>query len=123
MSGAVTFANAVMTPHGGSLEIGAGATLSLLDGCSINEGVDFLAASGLLNLGNPSTFAGLIDGFGGTDTIDLLQTAETGYSVSHGVLPSRHGTVVAALRFEGSYTKSSFSLTSDGHDGTLIAFK
>jgi hypothetical protein len=107
----------------GTLQIGAMATLSLLQGAGTGQTVDFLASTGLLDLTNPNSFKGLISGFGGSDTIDLLNAPATGFFVSGGVLTVRNGaTTQASLNFGSSYTASDFSLTSDTNGGTFIKF-
>jgi hypothetical protein len=107
----------------GTLEVGAAGTLSLLLGAGTGQTVDFLASTGLLDLTKPIDFKGTIDGFGGSDKIDLLKAPETSFTFSNGVLTVKDGTKTeASLHFGGSYTQSDFSLTSDGHGGTFITF-
>jgi hypothetical protein len=103
----------------GTLDLGSSGTLSLLLGAGSGQVVDFLGTTGLLDLTNPLDFAGTIIGFGGSDQIDLLSTAETTFSYASNVLTVKNGsTTVATLDFTGS--SNSFSLSSDGHSGTLI---
>ncbi|MGH7155865.1 MAG: hypothetical protein ACREF3_18210, partial [Acetobacteraceae bacterium] len=105
----------------GTLNIGSAGTITLNDGASAGTALDFLTASGLLNLQNPIDFIGTIAGFVLGNTIDLKLTPETGYSFISGVLTVNNGThTVAALNFAGSYTTSSFKLSSDGAGGTFI---
>jgi hypothetical protein len=81
--------------------------------------VDFLAATGLLDLAKPLDFPGTISGFGGGDQIDLLKTAETGFSYTNNLLTVVDGTkTVAALAFSGA--SNSFLFAGDAHGGTPI---
>ncbi len=107
----------------GTLEVGATGTLSLLKGAGAGQTVDFLTTTGLLDLSKPIDFKGTIDGFGGSDRIDLLKAPETSFSYAGGVLTVKNGNrTEASLHFGGSYTQSDFSLASDGHGGTFITF-
>ncbi len=107
----------------GSLQIGGTGTLSLMTGTDATQKVDFLATTGVLDLTNPNTFLGSIVGFGGSDSIDLVNTAETKFSYGNGVLKVSDGTnTVATLHFSGNYTKQDFLLGSDGQNGTVITF-
>jgi hypothetical protein len=105
----------------GTLDVGTTGTLSLLLGAGSGQVVDFLGTTGILDLTKPLDFVGTISGFGGSDQIDLINTAETSYSYANNVLTVKDGTsTVASLNFTG--TSNSFSLTSDNHGGTLITF-
>jgi hypothetical protein len=107
----------------GTLDVDATGTLSLLAGAGAGQTVDFLAGTGLVDLSTPLAFAGTIAGFGGSDVIDLIKTAETSFSYSGNVLTVINGTTeVAALKFAGTYQQSDFALSSDGSGGTLIKF-
>jgi fibronectin-binding autotransporter adhesin len=107
----------------GTLAIGATGTASLLAGSVAGQVVDFQAGTGALDLTGPTHFAGLIDGFGASDVIDLVNTAETSFTYSGGVLTVLNGSsIVANLNFGGSYTAASFTLGTDGHSGTAISF-
>jgi hypothetical protein len=107
----------------GTLEVGSAGTVSLLKGAAAGQTVNFLAGTGLLDLTKPIDFKGLIGGFGASDQIDLLKTNETSFSYAGGVLTVLDGKKTeASLHFSGSYTQTDFTLTSDGHGGTLIGF-
>jgi hypothetical protein len=106
----------------GTLQVGGTGSLTLERGAAIGQTVDFLAASGLLNLSNPIDFAGTIANFGGADQIDLLNAPETGYSFSGGVLSvTNGGATVAKLHFSG-VGGGQLIVGGDGHGGTLITF-
>ncbi len=118
-SGLVTIKTTVS--GNGTLEVGSTGTLSLALGTGSFQVADFLSGTGLLDLAKPMDFAGTITGFGGSDQIDLLNTAFTSYSTMNNVLTVKdNGTTVANLTFTGS--NNSFSLNSDNHGGTLITF-
>jgi len=103
----------------GALQIGATGTLALDLGAGAGQQVDFLAATGLLDLAAPLAFTGTISGFGSNARIDLLNTPETSYSYANNILTVQNGsTIVASLHFTDS--SNSFSLTSDQHGGTFI---
>ena len=126
-SGTLAFLAAAALSGTGTLEIGSAGSLALLAGSSAGQTVDFHNSGGVLDLSQPSTFLGTIADFGGSDTIDLIDTASNGSTytpgTSGGVLTvTEGGNKVATLNFEGNYTSSSFSLTSDGHGGTSITF-
>jgi hypothetical protein len=105
----------------GKLELGAASTLSLALGAGSGQTVDFLAGTGLLDLAKPLDFLGTITGFGGSDQIDLLNTAETSFTYAGNLLTVKDGSAtVAKLDFTGA--SNSFSLVSDAHGGTLITF-
>jgi hypothetical protein len=110
----------------GTLEVGATGTLSLQNGALAGQTLDFLAATGLVELDHPLSFFGQIVGFHAGDIIDLTKPtgfAETGYSYSGGVLTIMDGSAtVASLHFQGNYTTSDFSLGADGHGGLYLTF-
>jgi fibronectin-binding autotransporter adhesin len=114
----------------GALDIGTGAgtsgTLNLVTGADTNQTVKYLG-TGTLDLEHAGAFAGHISGFGGSDLVDLVSTLANGFSYSGGssggvLTLTENGTAIAHLNMIGSYTKSTFSLGSDGHSGTLIHF-
>jgi hypothetical protein len=108
----------------GTLDVGATGTLSLLDGAAAGQTLDFLTTSGLVDLTTPTAFLGTIGGFGTGDSIDLIKTVETSYNFASGVLTVKDNTtVVASLKFAGTYTNADFTLATDNNAGTLITFK
>jgi hypothetical protein len=107
----------------GTLDLGTAGTLSLLAGSGTGQTVDFLGATGLLELAKPLDFSGEIAGFRGADQIDLVNTAETGFGYANGTLTVMNGQkTVASLLFTGTYSKANFVLGPDNHTGTLITF-
>lgn len=107
----------------GICQIGPTGILTIT-GTDGSQQIDFISNAGLLDLGTPSQFLGVIAGFGGSAEIDLLHTNATGLSFANGVLSIEDGAkTVASLNFTGSYNTSDFVLGSDGHNGTAITFK
>jgi hypothetical protein len=107
----------------GTIGLGAAGTLTLQDGASSGQVVNFLAGAGLLDLINPTYFGGAIAGFAGSAAIDLVNAAETSYTYSDGELIVKNGAaIVAALHFDGTYTQADFTLAGDNHGGTLITY-
>jgi hypothetical protein len=107
----------------GVLQIGATGTMSLLLGAGTGQTVDFLASTGLLDLTKPIDFTGLINGFAGSDVIDLLKAPETSFGFSNNVLTIMDGTKTeASLHFGGGYNLADFSVTKDTNGGTIVKF-
>ena len=104
----------------GTLDLGTAGTLSLGLGAGSGQVVDFLGATGVLDLSNPLDFAGTINGFGGSDQIFLANTTFTTFGYSSGLLTVKNGSAtVAHLKITES--SNLFSLTSENH-GVLITF-
>ncbi|MGO8797683.1 MAG: beta strand repeat-containing protein [Roseiarcus sp.] len=115
----------------GQAEIGG--TGSIEFGGSLGQDVTFLSgASGSLILDH-SSVAGdtpsVIKGFAAGDTIDLRDiqdivgtTKSFAAVLGGGTLTVSDGTHTTNLILAGSYTTGSFSLSSDGHSGTLVSF-
>lgn len=127
-TGTVTATGAQITVAGavtgtGRLDIGANGSLSLLSSVAATQSVDFLSATGLLQLAKTALFSGKITGFGAGDQIDLQNVSANGDTFSGGALHLTQGkAAVATLAFTGSYSAANFTLGSDGHGGTLISF-
>ena len=107
----------------GKLDLGAGGALTLVGGPDAGQTVDFLGNNATLDLLPAGDFGGHISGFGAHDLIDLPDTIVNHQSFFGGVLTLSDGlTPVAHLNFNGAYSTSSFSLTTDHNGGTLIRF-
>jgi hypothetical protein len=131
----VDIASGAVVNGGGVAEVGNGIVDIQANGD--NQNVSFLkGGSGGLELadtaGNPSAFGGRVVGFGQNTKqfIDLTTVASgacvslsyTSNGASSGVLTvTSGGSVVASINFSGSYTTSSFHLTS-GAGGTVEIF-
>ncbi len=107
----------------GKLDLGAGGALTLVGGSDAGQTVDFLGKNATLDLVTRGEFAGHISGFGAHDLIDFVDTIVNHESFAGGVLTLSDGsTPVARLNFNGPYSTSSFSLSTDHTGGTLIHF-
>jgi len=106
--------------------IAAGATLELTNGDT--SSVTFEASTGTLRLDDAPAFSGEIFNFAGNGTLsgsDQIDLRDINFSSVHdsyasGVLTVTDGTNTAELEFSGSYTVSSFTLTSDSSGGTIV---
>ncbi len=107
----------------GTLDVGAASTLWLKAGAAKTQAAHFLSTSGTLELSSPANFLGTIAGFAASDMIDLASTAANTLTYSNGTLTVSEGTTaVAHLHLTGTYTTTSFALTTDGHGGTAITY-
>jgi hypothetical protein len=107
----------------GKLNLGAGGALTLVGGSDAGQTVDFLGENATLDLVTRGEFSGHISGFGAHDLIDLVDTIVNHESFASGVLTLSDGsTPVARLNFNGAFSTSSFSLSTDHSGGTLIHF-
>jgi autotransporter passenger strand-loop-strand repeat protein len=106
---------------GGMLEVASGGSAS---------GVVF-SSGGLLQLDSGAHLSGAISGFHSGDAIDLGGLAYSGTSAASwtqltsgasasGTLIVKEGASSVTLTVVGSYTSKNFSVTSDGHGGTLV---
>jgi len=119
MSGAA-FSGATIV--GGRLEISSG-------GVALSSTVTFVGNSGTLQL-DSNKFRGKIEGFTADDAIDLLGitynsgTTTLGYldngTGSGGTLTVSDGVHTARLSMIGAYVVENFTLSTDGHGGTMI---
>jgi hypothetical protein len=99
---------------------------------TFDEEVQFRGiGGGTLELAHSQSFTGKITGFsrlGGGTSLDLEDipfvsgTTSASYSgtTTSGVLTVSEGTNVATIMLVGNYTKSKFTLSSDGHGGTTV---
>jgi hypothetical protein len=121
--GLIDFTSALTSGDGtGALNVGALGKLEFNAAVDSSHHVTFTDVTGTLDLGAPGSFAGVINHFGGADTIDLLNTPVTSlsYAPATRTLTVHDGaSIVVALTFAGSST-ASFTTASDGHGGTDI---
>ncbi len=124
--GLLDYAGAIAAGQGvGAFRIGALGALAFDAAVDNGHTVTFLDTTGALELSSPSSFAATIVAFSGDDAIDLLNVAATGFAYagagSSGALTvSGAAGTIATLTFKGAYSNGSFTLTGDGHGGTLI---
>lgn len=113
---------AAATTGTGTVQIGAGGTLSVHSSFSAGS-VEFLAGAGeVLRMAANATVSSPISGFRAGDIIDIAKPA-TSLSFIGQTLTLEYGAhSVATLTLEGSYSAADFVLGSDGHGGTDIGF-
>ena len=105
----------------GAMTVGSAGTLALGGAVASTQTVD-LTDSGLLELGSPLGFQAAIADFNNSVGIDLLSTPVTNDSYANNILTLLNGSsVVGKLHFAGTYTLSSFHISSDNQGGSLIA--
>ena len=133
-TGANAFVNTgIIETNSGTLVVDspvAGHGHAVIDGgtlefskASDNNVVFSPTSPGTLVLDQSENFSGHIFGFGNHDQIDLGDVAFstlTSLTYSTGHLAVSNGNNSVSLSIEGSYSSSSFSISTDGHGGTLI---
>jgi hypothetical protein len=126
-SGTVEFANAVSGT--GSFAIAANAVLRFDASVGKGSSVDFATKTGgELLLLDSRQFAAAIHGFGGADSLDLVDVdvANPEFKLSYsgnatkGVLTVTDRTHTAHLTLFGDYKTADFHASEDGSNGTLI---
>ncbi len=108
----------------GSLVVDGGGTLVLTGPGAVTAGLSFLAGGGMVETGAPAKLASLITGWSAGDVIDLTQVSVSRESYSGGTLSlfGASGHALSSLHFAGALTGANFTLSADGHGGTLIGF-
>ena len=108
-----------------SITVTDGATVEIA-GASAQE-VMFAGTTGTLILDNVQAFTGKIHGLSGSDALDLTSfsygantTATFLGNATGGTLTITNGTQTASIFLQGNYLSSSWTLSSDGHGGTLV---
>jgi T5SS/PEP-CTERM-associated repeat protein len=105
----------------GNLQIEASSTLSLSGSVSSGQRTTFEASTSQLVLGTPASFASTIYDFIKGNTIDLSNVIASSLTYGGQTLTVHEsGGASLGLKFSGTYSQSSFGMTSDGHSGTLI---
>ena len=89
--------------------------------------VTFTGTIGTLKLDDALAFTGQISGLTGSDALDLADmrygantTASFAGNTSGGTLTVTNGTETANIALLGNYLKSGWTLSSDGHGGTMV---
>ena len=105
----------------GSVQIGAGASLTLRGPVSVPT-VAFLGGGDeTLRLGTPTHVTSTFEGFATGDVIDLQGIQATSLAYANGTLTLYNGQSAAdTLTFLGHYTQAQFSIGTDGHSGTDV---
>jgi hypothetical protein len=106
------------------LDITDGTTLDL--NSAYAGTVNFLGATGTLQLDNSNLFIGTVAGMTGADTIDFRDIGFAGQPTfaatsAGGVLSLADGVHTASIQLLGDYNAASVVGSSDGHGGTSIA--
>jgi hypothetical protein len=104
----------------GSLIVGSKAKVTAAG--ALASSITFAAGGQeTLALEQPTAVTGTISGFAKSDTIDLQNVVANTLSFAGGKLTVKNGsTIVASLKFAGTYTTASFALNADGHGGSAI---
>ena len=96
-----------------------------IDGASA-QSVTFTDSTGTLMLDDALAFTGEVSGLAGSDAIDLADvsygpntTATFLGNTSGGTLTITNGTQTANIALEGDYLSSYWTVSSDGHGGTV----
>jgi hypothetical protein len=114
----------------GTAKISGGTTEIKFEAANTHQNVVFASGAGEeLVLANSHTFSGNISGFTGTDSIDLEDinfvagTTTATYTPNSnlgGTLVITDGMHTTDLSMVGTFAQASFSIQSDGHNGTLL---
>jgi hypothetical protein len=107
----------------GSLQLGAGSSVTLDGAVSIAHVAFGASGSAQLTLDMPAQLGSVFSGFDTGDVIDLQGIAATSLSYANGTLSLLDSaqTVVDTLVFTGHYTQSDFALRADGA-GTEVVY-
>ena len=97
-----------------------------IDGASA-QAVNFTGTTGTLKLDDAVAFTGQVSGLAGSDALDLADlsygpntTATFLGNASGGTLTITNGTQTANIALEGDYLSSYWTVSSDGHGGTVV---
>jgi hypothetical protein len=102
-----------------------GATV-VIDGVSA-QSITFAGSTGTLKLDDGIAFTGQVSGLTGSDALDLANvsygantTASFSGNAEGGTLTVTDGTDTAQIALLGNYLTSGWTLSSDGHGGTVV---
>ena len=117
--------DAIAVNTAASLTVAGGATVEI-DGASA-QSATFAGSTGTLVLNDAPAFTGQVLGLIGSDALDLADvsygpntTASFSGNVNGGLLTVTNGTETAQIALVGDYLKSGWTLSSDGHGGTVV---
>jgi hypothetical protein len=109
------------------------APVTVTDGATVEingvsaQSVTFAGTTGTLRLDSALSFTGTVSGLSGSDALDLadvsfgaITTAIFLGNNTAGTLTVSDGTHTANINLLGNYLSSSWTLSSDGHGGTLV---
>ncbi|HLY56236.1 MAG TPA: hypothetical protein VKS60_11810, partial [Stellaceae bacterium] len=129
-SGTITLDGSVLIDEtslsgGGTIELAGGATLEL--GAAASAVIDFMDATGVLQIGDPAGVSLTVGGFVAGDVIDFTSLAYSSTdSVSYGdgvLTVTQNGTIVTELTMTGLGSGVVFALESDGKSGTDLVIQ
>ena len=113
----VKVASPVTVADGATVEIAGAST----------QAVTFAGITGRLILDDAQAFTGEVSGLTGSDALDLTNLsygpntrATFSGNAAGGTLTVTNGTQTASIILQGNYLSSSWTVSSDGHGGTLI---
>jgi 20S proteasome alpha/beta subunit len=109
------------------------ASVTVAEGASVEinglgpQSVTFTGTTGTLKIEHAFNYAGQISGLAGADALDLSDlsygsatTATFLGNTTGGTLTVTNGTQTANISLIGNYLSSSWTLSSDGHGGTVV---
>ena len=121
------------TAQSSSFTIGTAPPITVADGATAEidgvsaQSVTFTGTTGTLKLDDAVAFAGQVSGLAGSDALDLADlsygpntTATFSGNINGGTLTVTNGTETANIALVGDYLKSGWTLSSDGHGGTVV---
>jgi hypothetical protein len=123
LSAAGTLALAGTLSGAGTLTLDKGGLVTAEKALTVAS-VDFASGgSQTLVLDEPKSATSTFSGFGSNDTVDLVKLIATSATFNDGTLTILNGSsTVDTLLFDGSYTSSNFTLTSDNNGGTDLKY-
>ena len=125
LTGAHALDLAVVVDPAAPITVADGATVEIPEGNA--QPVTFTGTTGTLKLDDALAFTGKISGLTGADALDLADvsyemntTATFSGNANGGTLTITDGTHAANIALLGDYLKSGWTLSSDGHGGTVV---
>jgi subtilisin-like proprotein convertase family protein len=122
-SGTLVFQQAVS--NSATFLLGGTATVDFVGTVTSGSSMQFLQSGGTLETQATGLFGAAVSGFAAGETIDaaaVLFALTPTLQFTGGTLTVSDGTHSAAFGLVGTYLASSFTLTSDGHNGTAITY-
>lgn len=111
--------------NGTPIVVGAGASVEITG--TVSEPVDFASTTGTLKIDQSIDFTGQVFGLTGSDALDLVDIAYGADTkatflgdASGGTLTVTDGSNTTNITLKGDYLSSTWTLSSDGHGGTLV---
>ena len=108
-----------------TITVADGTTVEI-DGAS-TQSVTFTGTTGTLKLDDAPAFSGQVSGLTGSDALDLADvsygpntTATFSGNIDGGTLTITNGSETAHIALLGDYLDSGWTLSSDGHGGTVV---